>query len=513
MEYLKEYLGISIETLEICISMRDQIKIQHIRELVAKSQESRRNGDLNSEKSCLINILSLIEELSPKFKEKFNNGSFNLHLELSKFFINDHQYKEAIDTLETAKTLPEYKNLETTIKCEFCRCLSYSKLFLGLNNNSKMFINEAKELNAKLIENSGKITSGELKKAVLDDKKIIEAWEQNDIKTTIEFEIPFPLIILDRPIEFEFDSIKHNIEIELIQSPLSPIPTTGGWFAEIVEDKYGLALRSKIKLTFSKYIDPHETVVLNVLAQDKSIHKILLETIKVMNFFIERYRIASEKYWLENIFHKMIQGYLCTVTAGTVNVHRFNTIKNQMLKLQTGVPWLSQEMLDEFENNLKKDKLDLWKSLLLDSKDYLLRRNYRESIYAINGALENFLNQKARERLKKVLKEEEIEEFFEGKIKYEEHRLKDYMDKDSFEKAISSKAIPTLHPSVNQIIGKCHKLVPFPISRKELNKIVYKIRKRRNDIMHGNEIHEDLEKDAKIAIESFESFVDLFENY
>ncbi|MBP2045292.1 hypothetical protein [Methanobacterium aggregans] len=509
---LKEYLKKPIEINYKCRYIMDQINVQQIHELSKKSKEAAENGDVISEKSYIENIFSKIKTLSPEFKDKFNSGSYSLCLELVRLLINDHQYEEALNHLKIARDMPEYENLDTITKCILNKYICYSKLFLGLSSGSKSLILEAKELNQKLIHNSGKITSGELKKQVLDDKKIIEAWERNDIKTIMEFEIPFPLIVTDQPIEFEYENTKHIIEIEIIQSPLNPMPTSGGFFSEIVEDKYGIARRSKIKLTSFRYINPHEIVELDILAQDKRIQRIFLETIKVMNFFIERYRLVSKKYWLENIFHKMITKYLCTVTAGTFEIHNINMMNNQLVQIQLGVPWLSTEKLEELNDNLKKERLDLWKTLLLDSKDYLLRRNYRESIYAINGALENFLNQKAREILRDALKDEEVEEFFAGKIKYEEHKLKKYMDKDSFEKAIASNAIPTFYPTIYQMISKCHKLVPFPSGKKKINRLISKINKRRNEVAHGNEIQENLEEDAKIAIESFEQLVKLFDN-
>ena len=185
----------------------------------------------------------------------------------------------------------------------------------------------------------------------------------------------------------------------------------------------------------------------------------------------------------------MIQGYDYEVKAGSFKIHYGKMLKSQMIELRNDVPWLSEEDYKNLEISLKDKKLDLWKSMLLDSKDYLLRRNYRESIYAINGALENFLNQKSRERLKLVLNDDEIDEFFEGKIEYDDFKLKEFIDKDSFEEALASNIIGD-YPSVYQIVGKCHKLVPFSISKKKINSIVSKIKKRRNDIIHGNEIDE-----------------------
>jgi hypothetical protein len=403
-----------------------------------------------------------------------------------------------------------YANLETIGKCSLNRLLSYSKLLLGLSDESKDLILEAKELNQKLIKNAGKITSGELKKEILDDKQIIEAWEKDNIKTTIEFEIPFPLIVTDEPIEFEYDDVKHIIEIELFESPVSPIPSKG-CFAEIVEDKYGLAIRSKVKLTSFRYVNPYEIIELKILAQDKKTSKAILETIKVMNFFIERYRVTTNNYWLENIFHKMIPNYKGMVTAGNIKIHTIRNFHSQRIKISLGNPWLSQEKLEELMNNLKKDRLDLWNSLLLDAKDYLLRRNYKEAIYAINGAFENYLMLKAQEILSEAWGNKNAMEYLDGIPDYKYHKLKNCMDEETFNKAVKKDLIAPYVPSTYQILKECNIVRPFPISRKKLNKLVDKIRKKRNEVMHGDNLNEDLEIIVFEAIKSFEDFVKLFD--
>jgi hypothetical protein len=284
---------------------------------------------------------------------------------------------------------------------------------------------------------------------------------------------------------------------------------TGSNFVEVVEDKYGIANKSKVKLTISKFVDPYKILKMNILAMDNTVRKVFLESIKVMNYFIERFRVISGNYWLETIFHKLIPSYSCKIIAGSDEIINIPWSVNQMFCSRPEPPWITDQEFLEFGKSLNQD-LELWKSLLLDAKDYLLRRNYRESIYSINGALENFLYEKTRERLKTALTEDEVEEFLEGQSNYDEFYLKDYMDRDSFDRAVAANVLAAFPPSVYQILGKCHDLVPFPIGKKRVNSLVYKIKKRRNDVIHGREIHGDVEEDAKLAIESFEKLADLF---
>lgn len=514
IDSLSAYLKKPVENYFKCKDLTDQITIRNIGNLTKKCEDANENGDLVSQISYLKNIFSNIEDLSPQMKSKISEPVFMLSFQIVSLLINNYQYQEAINCLKEAQNKVDYKNIETIKKCFFNKYLSYSKLFLGLNSESKSSILEAKELNQKLIENAGKITSGELKKSILDDKKIIDAWENDNIKTVIEFEIPFPLIVIDEPLEFEYDGIKHIIKIELIESPLSPIPTSGGAYAEIVEDKYGLATRSNIKLTLFKYINPHEIVELNILAQDRRVSRALLETIKVMNFFIERYKLTTNNYWLENIFHKMISDYKCTVTAGNFKIHSVMTLKSQLMKITFGdaeIPWLSPEELEKLEDNLEKNRLDLWNSLLLDAKDYLLRRNYREAIYAINGAFENFLMLKAQEILSESWGKEDASEFLEGIPNYNYHKLKGYITKCNFNKAVKDKKIDEIVPPTGLILKEVYNVHKLPISRKKLDKLVKKIRKNRNNVMHGVYLNEDLEIIAFEAIKSFEDFVKLFD--
>ena len=487
------------------------LEISSIYQLLKKVEYAKENGDKVSQTDYLKNIFSKVEDMSSDLKTEMDKILYFQRLELSHLLINNSEYKEALNHLEKARVIPEYENLDEYDKCIVNRNISYTKLMIGLDESSKSLILESKGITNKLKQNSAIESSETLKQSVSNDLKIVDAWENGLIKTIIEFEIPFPLIITDEPIEFDFEGIKHVIEIELINSPLSSINSSGGFFAEIVEDKFGIAIRTKIRLTFFKYINPKKMLELNILSEDKRVSSIELETIKVMNHFIERYRVVSQKYWIENIFHKMITTRSIKIDAGSYNIHDSIILNNQLVQIQTGTPWITKENLDELEGLLKKEKLDLWRSLLLDAKDYLFRRNYRESIYSINGALENFLYQKTRERLQNVLTEREIEDFLEGKPNFNEFYLKDYICEDDFNKALSSNVIANFPPTVFQILNKCHDLVPFAISKRKLKSLVYKIKKRRNDIIHGRDINGDLENDAVNAIKSFEKIIELFD--
>lgn len=229
-----------------------------------------------------------------------------------------------------------------------------------------------------------------------------------------------------------------------------------------------------------------------------------------MNFFIERYRVSSKKYWLENIFHKMISKYECKVIAGTLEFNKVNMLNSKLTKIQFGVFESPKENLEELEENLKKDSLELWELLLLDSKDYLFKRSYRESIYAINGAFENYLMIKAKKILSKAWSQENAIEYLKGIPIYKYHKMKDYMDEKTFNRAVKENAINPYVPPVNQILKECNIIQPFTIPRKELKRLVSKIRKYRNEVMHGVKIDEDLEKVSFEAIKCFEDFVKYF---
>jgi len=132
--------------------------------------------------------------------------------------------------------------------------------------------------------------------------------------------------------------------------------------------------------------------------------------------------------------------------------HRKQTsTMDHLIRSSDSIDWLEDKEVTDLKKLLKKEEIPIWEILLLDSKDYLLRRDYREAIYAINGAFENYLMLKAREKLISKWTEKDVNEYLDGKPVYKYHKMKKYMDEATFNKAIKEDIITSYIPSTYQI--------------------------------------------------------------
>ena len=345
-----------------------------------------------------------------------------------------------------------------------------------------------------------------MKDEINSRKMFLDSIEHKDVKTIIEFEIPAPLPI-NNPVTFKFNGIEHVLIMEIVENPASNIKGTG---LPLNEDKYGLVKKSKINLTISKYIDPNEWVEIKSFSDIKIIPKAFLEAINALNYFIERYKIITGDYWIDKVFFKMIPYFYCEFKLNSQRFGNRSRTYGPGFNISPKIHYLNETEMARLNNYLEIEEIHLWEILLLDAKDYLLRRDYREAIYSINGAFENFLMIKAREKLERSWHTNEVTEYLEGIPIYEYHDLKEYMTEESFNKAVINNKIRPYVPPTRKIIKKCNQMAPSSISHNKLKKLIYKIRRKRNEVMHGTEIDEDLEKIAFTAIKSFEEFVKVF---
>lgn len=486
--------------------MTDEELINQITDLQRIAEVSENPLPIEQVVSSYDQIISLYGNLSKQTKKTMKNQLYIAHRNLGRLYFHLKKFEKVLYHLEEAKKLPEYQNEEFVIKLWMDSHIVSSKIKLYLKTNSKTYLKNVKGINNSLLNQMDKIGDENLKYEINFNNSLLEG----KIKTVIWFEIPPALPIQENtPINFKFNGVDHILKIEIVKNPEAFLDS--GSFVEIIEDKYGLINRSKIKLTIFKYIDPEERVEIKTFSEKTQQLKILLEALNALNYFIERYKILTGNYWIEPVFYKMIKNFTFE-----------NQFENQERHLQYGmmdhptiisptVPWLKNEELNDLKKCLNKEKIPLWEILFLDAKDYLLKRSFRESIYAINGAFENYLTLKAREKLINGWENEEnVAEYLKGKPIYKYHKLRKYMDKKTFKKAVKDGDISTYVPSAYQIIKECRDANSTSIEKEQSNKLVGKIRKRRNDVLHGVEIHEDLENIAFEAIKSFEEFVKIF---
>jgi hypothetical protein len=491
--------------------LNDQELIKQIEDLRTKATIAENSGNENDQRIHLEQMFILYGQLSPQSKKTMQNSLYISHRDLGRLYFILNKCEEAISHLEKAKKLPEYQNEESLIKFLMDHFIVSSRIKMYLKTDSKLYLKNVRDLNNSLLNKVDKIESQDLKNEINYNKSLLQGIDRGGkIKTEIWFEIPPALPLQeDSPITFKFNGVDHILEVEIIKNPSAFIESQGS-YVEIVEDKYGLINRSKIKLTIFKYIDPDERVEIKTFSEKKAQFKILLEPLNALNYFIEHYRITTGNYWIEPVFYKMIRNFTFENMFENQEYHVQRSIMDHLTRVSHNIPWLKDVEVYDLKESLDKKENQLWEVLLLDAKDYLLKRSYREAIYAINGAFENYFMLKAQDMLSKAWGKENAMEYLKGKPVYEYHKLKSYMDEETFNRAVKESKITSYVPSTYQILKECHTIYPFAITRKELNELVNKIRKNRNEVMHGVKINDDLETVAFEAIKSFEDFVKLF---
>lgn len=491
------------------IKLNDKKLINEINVLLINASESRKLHDHENQCKYLEKMFNLYKYLSLKSKKQFQKSIYYVHRDLGQLYFISNQIEKALYHLQEAKKLKKFNEEKFLNRCDLKRLMINANIKLGLKTNSYFYFKDAKDLNSKLLTEIEGIDQNSLKDEIDSNKLFLDSINYNDeVKTIIEFEIPSPLPIQnDNPIKFIFNGIEHILNIEIIENPSSNVKGSG---IPIIEDKYGLVKRSKINLTICKYIDSDELVEIKTFSYKKYTFKVLLEAVNALNYFIERYKIVTGNYWIETIFFKMIPSFIYEVKLGNQRFGNLIGIYEQGYLISPQIPYLNKTEMARLNNYLEIEEIPLWKLLLLNAKDYLLRRDYREAIYAINGAFENYLMLKAREKLIKAWGQKNAIEYLDGEPIYEYHNLKEYMDEETFKKAVKDKKIGTYIPPTGQILKECYNLHPLTISRTKLDKLVKKIRKNRNEVIHGVKIKDDLETTAFEAIESFEYFVKVF---
>ena len=161
----------------------------------------------------------------------------------------------------------------------------------------------------------------------------------------------------------------------------------------------------------------------------------------------------------------------------------------------------------KIKEELKSTDDLIWRIAVNYAKNYYLIKDYKNAIIMINIALENFSYKFARDKLVEYMSDSEIEEFFNGKVKYEDYFLKDYIEKEDFEEAKKNGIIKDNPPTIYKIYTECYKYEKFKISKSKLNKKISLIKDQRNEIVHGKKISKNLRYVAENAIEEFEELV------
>ncbi len=376
--------------------MNEQDIVEQINNLLINAKQSGPKRDWDNQHQHLENVKELYKQLSPESKTKIQKDCYYVHKELGHLYYIKSQHKKALYHLQKAKKLSDFKKDDFLTKALMDHFEVDSSLKLYLKTNSKSYLKNLKRINSSLLKNLHKIPPDYHFQIEHNQSVLEEIGKGAKVKTVIWFEIPFPLFIQEQnPIKFRIDGVLHILEIEILENPMADFRAEGGGFVELIEDKYGLVNRSKITLTIFKYIDPDERVEMKTFSEKNEISKIILEATNALNYFIECYRVTTGNYWIETVYYKMIPNFTFEIKVGHPKSGTQTAIKDHLIRYSPTEPpikpWLKNTTISNLEGCLEKGEISLWQILLLDAKDYLLRKEYREAIYSINGHLKTIL--------------------------------------------------------------------------------------------------------------------------
>lgn len=455
----------------------DENMIIVIEELISEAKKEFNDSALFA---ILKKTAALYESLQLDSKKKIKREDlyfFNKNIGLQYF--NNGQYEKALIHLKKARNSSKYATEESIAKHTIENAIVTSAL-PHLDADTSIDLDNMIKINYSLLKQINNL-SPDLQNKILFNQSLLEAMKKGEeIRTEINFEI-LPAIPLKEktPIKFYFNNIEHELEIEIQKIPSTHIESKEG-YSEVVGDKFGLIIRSDIKLTISKFIDLNELVEIKTFSQGKFESKILLEALNALNYLIGYYRMVTSKYWINSISPGMIRNLNCEVKIHDQVLHSQYPVKKDPVKVSSEIDWLTDNELTNLEKFLEMEEFLLWQTLLLDAKDYFLRRNFRETIYTIDGALENYIAVEAKKRL----------------------------DEETFNKLFNSGGDNIT--SVYQVLKECNEVHPSRVNVILLNLLVNKIREQRNSIVRGRENTQDLELIAFEAIKTFEKFINIF---
>ena len=427
-------------------------------------------------------------------------GLGSLYFEVNQYANSEKFFEMSLQIKEKYPTIDSFVN-----ECITKQMLAREKIMIYLNTNNEKKLTEAQTLIGYIYKFYNKNWNDQFKKNLIETKAILDAVLNDDLKTVIVVEIPYHLLIKDKKVfQFEYDNSICTIESETIRSKSSELFVGDNIYTE--KDKYGIVNHSIIKITIGKYVNGNELVKTN--RSGIEVFKPLYEGIKVYNFFLKKYIVATQRYWLSELNENMIFNYQISAYAGDV------CIKNIPLSISMAVsssgslkPSLSESEISKITEELKESDDEIWKLSKNRAKDYFLIQDYKNAIVMINIALENFSYYFAKKKLKKYLTDEQLSSFLEGNTTYDTYFLRDYISEKDFISAKKKGIIKDSPPTIYKIFSKCYEYEDLAITKTQLSKQISIIKKRRNEIVHGYEIKEDLQYISAKSIDTFELMI------
>ena len=326
---------------------------------------------------------------------------------------------------------------------------------------------------------------------------LAEHIEMGDVWTEVSFDVPCHIVIEnDKKYVFQFEGESCYIKANVLNVNNGNTQNGGvGIYNE--KDKYGLLNYTHFTIGYNKFINLQQRSYLT--NESKDVLTSVAYGIKILNYFLKAYKLATGRYWIDEINEFMVLNYSSATYIGNI-VFKKIAWGSMGIGVTTMFPSLSPDEENNLTKRLETFSEYIWESSYLSAKNQFLIHNYREAIIQINIALENYLFLYAKANLPLIMGETETKLFLNGEIKTKRS------------KAYGKSKINCKPPTIYKVIEAC---APLWISEKikiNLLEKVDSIKKYRNQIVHGVQEHKNFSTGAANAISAFEELKDILDN-
>lgn len=453
------------------------------------------------------NLIAIITLSNESVRKIYSNVLLDCYKFMCETEYLSKSYEKCLGYIKKIKYLQSYKkeSIDTInhVKIREFQC----KIMLDIYNDDIGSIKKEQKFIEQFKEEQGSSLVKTLKEDLDKLIDLVDSYINNQIKTTINFQLPYKIDISStQAIKYKYKETLFVLRFETVQEDtkkLIPVFCENG-IVELNQDRYGIASRSNLSLTFNKFFDATHDM-----------EGLIRFSSEGFNYFLEYYRMTTQQYWIDNLNMSQIHASNVIVFGRCYNFIEIPFYYNQNLRIQSEASYISSEILEQLKYELTNAQdIPLWKKLYLDALNYMSIEKYREALLSINSSFENYLNIKSREILNTSMSSEEVEEYLKGSISYDNFYMNQYVNKEQFDDAVKKGLIVPYAPNTFQIVSKCiendneHRILK---SKTALKKMIGKIRKNRNDIIHGNisEIS-NIKSDVTESIKAFDVFVENF---
>lgn len=482
------------------------MKMAYLHDAPEELKKEKRDEIHNKYLAVKLSERNRIKEIIyPVLRDYMNENLFNSN------------YEGVIKAFNEIKSTDRYQSESIVNKTIMNNMLLKSYLYICLESDGidSPFFNESESLLESLetfLQQRDKYSfeqyESEFKK-FNESKAMCDALSSGDFWTEIKLILPFPMGISEQSLDLIVSDYEVKLRTEQFPSGLGLMEADNG-VVQLSFDKYGLLTRTTVTLKIKKYLSLKNEKL--YFFGDKETRSIaLIFSINLLNEIISRYRLFNNNYWIDNIDPRMIEISSIKFIASGVVVKDIVAQSENTYTLKQKYDYNTPEENKQLAKLFEKNKNDfLWQELLADAKSFLLISKLRESIISLNSSFENFFYIKFKKIISNYEGQEKTDLFFEGDISYKDFGSRELLDEETFNKLKKAGVFPKGVPSVYKVIKKYYTVVPkeqqITYSKSQLLKIIDKIRKHRNDIVHGN-LHIDLSE--KHVYESINEFINM----